>query len=563
MASVLYQTIEALSRDKGIDPEIVVGAVEDAIALATRKYYKTTENMRAELDRESGEIRAYIYKAVVESAEQIEDSVNQISLDEARQLAPDVEAGGEIRFYKPTDVLGRIAAQMAKQVIFQKVREAERDTVFNEYAHRVNEVLTATVKRIEMQDVIFDLGKAEARMPKREQSRLEQFSVGERIRVVLLRVDRAAKGPQVIVSRAAPELVSSLFQSEVPEIYDNTVTIRAIAREAGERTKIAVLSRDKDVDPVGACVGMKGMRVQSIIRELRGEKIDIIEFSEEITTFAERALQPAKVSRVSITDLSEKQLEVIVDDTQLSLAIGKKGQNVRLAAKLLGWKIDIKSEEEKRQEVEQQMGSFAPGVTTAIEEVGELGEAIIQKLVAAGITTVEALADMTPEQLEEIPGIGEKTLEKISVAVRHYFGQYEAGEARPEPKNQAAAAPGEGQTEASAEGQAESQVEAQASEEIDALELNLTQSAAEPASSNPETTGPITDELAEERVAELTETGSMLDDQGAEALAPGHQELSLEPGLEVAPAETVVEGHGEEVPEENTIDRKADEGSGA
>jgi N utilization substance protein A len=229
----------------------------------------------------------------------------------------------------------------------------------------------------------------------------------------------------VIVSRAAPELVQNLFQSEVPEIYDNTVVIRAIAREAGERTKIAVQSRDKDVDPVGACVGMKGMRVQSIIRELRGEKIDIIEFSDEITTFAEKALQPAKVSRVSITDLGEKQLEVIVDDTQLSLAIGKKGQNVRLAAKLLGWKIDIKSEEEKRQEVEQQMQSLAGAPTTPIEQVGELGEGIIQKLVAAGITTVEGLADMTPEQLEEIPGIGEKTLEKISVAVRHYFGQFE------------------------------------------------------------------------------------------------------------------------------------------
>src|SRR6266481_1788968 len=303
MASVLYQSIETLSRDKGIEPEIVVGAVEDAIALATRKYYKTQENMRAELDRESGEIRAYVYKTVVEAPEQLEDPVNQITLDDARALAPEVETGGEIRYYKPTDVLGRIAAQMAKQVIFQKVREAERDTVYKEYAHRLGEVLNATVKRLELQDVIFDLGKAEARMPKREQSRLEQFAIGERVRVVLQRVDRAAKGPQVIVSRAAPGLVQNLFQSEVPEIYDGTVTIRAIAREAGERTKIAVMSRDKDVDPVGACVGMKGMRVQSIIRELRGEKIDIIEFSEEITTFAEKALQPAKVSRVSITDL--------------------------------------------------------------------------------------------------------------------------------------------------------------------------------------------------------------------------------------------------------------------
>jgi N utilization substance protein A len=432
-SSALYQSIELLSREKGIEPEIVVGAVEEAIALATRKFYKTQENMRGELNKETGEITAYVYKTVVATADEVEDPLNQITLEEASELAPGVEVGSEIRMYRDTSPLGRIAAQLAKQVIFQKVREAERDTVFNEYAHREKEVLTATVKRIEGQDVIYDLGKAEARCPKREQSRLEQFSVGERVRVVLLKVDRAAKGPQVIVSRAVPELVQNLFQSEVPEIYDNTVVIRAIAREAGERTKIAVQSRDKDVDPVGACVGMKGMRVQSIIRELRGEKIDIIEFSDEITTFAEKALQPAKVSRVSITDLSDKQLEVIVDDTQLSLAIGKKGQNVRLAAKLLGWKIDIKSEEEKRQEVEQQMQALSGGPSTPIEQVTELGDGIIQKLVTAGITTVEALADMTPEQLEEIPGIGEKTLEKISVAVRHYFGQFEEVEEGHEP----------------------------------------------------------------------------------------------------------------------------------
>jgi N utilization substance protein A len=424
MASLLYQSIELLSQEKSIDPAIVVAAVEEAIALATRKFYKTQENMRGELNKETGEILAYIYKTVVADDDPLEDPLNQITLTQAKELAPDVEVGSEIRLYRDTSPLGRIAAQLAKQVIFQKVREAERETVFNEYAHREKEVLNATVKRIEGQDYIYDLGKAEARCPKREQSRLEQFSIGERVRVVLLKVDRAAKGPQVVVSRAAPELVQNLFQSEVPEIYDGTVVIRAIAREAGERTKIAVQSRDKDVDPVGACVGMKGMRVQSIIRELRGEKIDIIEFSDEITTFAEKALQPAKVSRVSIADLTDKQLEVIVDDTQLSLAIGKKGQNVRLAAKLLGWKIDIKSEEEKRQEVEQQMQDLSGGPSTPIEQVTELSSGMLQKLVAAGITTVEGLADMTPEQLEEIPGIGEKTLEKISFAVRHYFEQY-------------------------------------------------------------------------------------------------------------------------------------------
>jgi N utilization substance protein A len=557
MASVLYQSIEALSRDKGIDPQIVVSAVEDAIALATRKYYKTQENMRAELDRESGEIRAYVYKTVVEAPEQLEDPVNQITLEDARALAPEVETGGEIRYYKPTDVLGRIAAQMAKQVIFQKVREAERDTVYKEYAHRLGEVLNATVKRLELQDVIFDLGKAEARMPKREQSRLEQFAIGERVRVVLQRVDRAAKGPQVIVSRAVPELVQSLFQSEVPEIYDNTVVIRAIAREAGERTKIAVLSRDKDVDPVGACVGMKGMRVQSIIRELRGEKIDIIEFSEEITTFAEKALQPAKVSRVSITDLGEKQIEVIVDDSQLSLAIGKKGQNVRLAAKLLGWKIDIKSEEEKRQEVEQQMQAMSGGPSTPIEQVTELGEQIIQKLVVAGITTVEALADMTPEQLEEIPGIGEKTLEKISLAVRHYFGEYEPGEERPAAGGVLAKSDEEEIEKARAI------EEAQSAEEIDALTLD--QEGEQDAPDTLDGSGLISDDVARVRMEELTESGRDLDEVGAESETPGREDTSEVlashvPNYEIARSETVDEGNVEEASQETRQDPKVDEG---
>jgi transcription termination/antitermination protein NusA len=357
----------------------------------------------------------------------------------------------------------------------------------------------------------------------------------------LLRVDRAAKGPQVIVSRAVPELVQNLFQSEVPEIYDGTVVIRATAREAGERTKIAVMSRDKDVDPVGACVGMKGMRVQSIIRELRGEKIDIIEFSEEITTFAEKALQPAKVSRVSIADLGEKQLEVIVDDTQLSLAIGKKGQNVRLAAKLLGWKIDIKSEEEKRQEVEQQMTGMTGGPTTAIEQVSELGEAIIQKLVAAGITTVEALADMTPEQLEEIPGIGEKTLEKISVAVRHYFGEYEPGEEQA------------GTTPTAEEDQKRLSEEASLDEEIDALTQDLTQEGEDSVSRDG--SGQIFDELAEERLAEITEVGPELEAEGAESLDPGVRDVS----------ERLVEGkphgliHGEPIDEDAVLEGNVEE----
>jgi transcription termination/antitermination protein NusA len=429
MASELYNVIDALSREKGINPEIVVSAVEDAIVVATRKYYKTQENLRAVLDKDTGQIRAYAVKQIVADEDQIEDPNAQITLEEAQAISPEAEVGGELLLEKPTDVLGRIAAQLAKQVIFQKVREAERDTVYNEYISRVNEIVNATVKRQEGPDTIFDIGKAEARMPRKEQSKLESFAPGERVRVVITRVEKATKGPQVIVSRAAPELVTHLFQTEVPEIYDGTVVIRAIAREAGERTKIAVMSKDKDVDAVGACVGMKGMRVQSIIRELRGEKIDIIEYHEESVTFAEKALQPAKVSRVTIVSASEKHLEVIVDDTQLSLAIGKKGQNVRLAAKLLGWKIDIKSEEEKRQEVEQQMTALVGGPTTPIESIPDIGEGVVEKLSAAGITTVESLADMTPEELEAIPGIGPKTVEKISIAVNNYFSSLEAGDA--------------------------------------------------------------------------------------------------------------------------------------
>ncbi len=278
--------------------------------------------------------------------------------------------------------------------------------------------------------------------------------------VVIVRVERASKGPGVVVSRAAPELVQNLFQTEVPEIYDGTVVIRAIAREAGERTKIAVMSKDKDVDAVGACVGMKGMRVQSIIRELRGEKIDIIEYHEDAVTFAEKALQPAKVSRVSVLDSADKHLEVVVDDTQLSLAIGKKGQNVRLAAKLLGWKIDIKSEEEKRQEVELEMSRLVGATSTPLESVPGMGEGIVEKLTAAGVTTVEALADMTPEQLEAIEGIGPKTVEKISLAVNNYFASLEGGEA--------VATEGETVEETPADGQEIPAEEVAATEEIPA-----------------------------------------------------------------------------------------------
>ena len=418
----IFQSIEILSKEKGIDPQIVFDAVKDAMLIAARKHYRTNEDYVADMDPKSGAIKLYSVKKVVET---VEDPAHEMTLSEAHRIDRAAELGGEVKIPKNTDALGRISAQTAKQVIFQKVREAERETVFNEYSGRTGELVNCSIKRVEGPDYILDLGKTEAKLPKKEQSRLESYSVGDRVRCVIKLVDKSSKGPGVVVSRAAPELVMRLFEQEVPEIYDSTVQIRGCAREAGERTKIAVQSRDRDVDSVGACVGMKGMRVQSIIRELRGEKIDIIEFSEDPVVFATHALSPAKVSRISILDPVERHMEVIVDDSQLSLAIGKKGQNVRLAAKLLGWKIDIKSEEEKRQEVENQMAALvAPGAPLSVLLDYALPEGPLEKLVDAGVGTIEKLGTMTPEQLVEL-GVGEEGVRQIQESVNLYYSQFE------------------------------------------------------------------------------------------------------------------------------------------
>ncbi len=419
----IYQSIEILSKEKGIDTQIVLDAVKDAMLAAARKHFHTEEEMIADLDTQTGAIQIYAIRKVVET---VENPDAELTLDQARRIDPTAEVGSQVRIPRPTDLLGRISAQTAKQVILQKVREAERETIYQEYSGRVGELVHCTVKRFEGTDIVVDLGKTEARLPKKEQSRLESFSVGERIRCVIRSVEKTGKNAGLLVSRAAPDLVVRLFEQEVPEIYDNTVVIKGCAREAGERTKIAVHSRDRDVDCVGACVGMKGMRVQSIIRELRGEKIDIIEYSDEPVVFATHALSPAKISRVTVLDAVERHMEVIVDDSQLSLAIGKKGQNVRLCAKLLNWRVDIKSEEEKRQEVESAMAALVvPGAPVSALLDHGLTEKIIEKLVEAGIGTVEMLGSMTPEQLEEIPGIGPKLVERIQVAVNSYYQQFE------------------------------------------------------------------------------------------------------------------------------------------
>ncbi len=374
MATVnpLLQQIDAIAKEKGVDSQIIISAVQDALEAAARKRYKS-EALRARFNQETGQLELYAVKRIIE---EVTDEATQISLAEAQQLyGEEAEVDMEIEFPRPTEDLGRIAAQTAKQVIFQKVREAERENVYAEYSERIGEVLNGMVKRFENGDIIMEMGRVEAQLPRKEQSRAENYNVGDRVRAVVRGVNRSAKGPQIVLSRTDPALLIKLFEQEVPEIYDGTVMIRGAVREAGDRAKVAVYSRERDVDPVGACVGMKGTRVQSIIRELRGEKIDIVEYSDDPVMFVTSALSPAKVQRVSIVDEAERVMEVIVEDKQLSLAIGKKGQNVRLAAKLTGWKIDIKSEEDKRREVEAQFGELeaAPGEESADATASEGG----------------------------------------------------------------------------------------------------------------------------------------------------------------------------------------------
>jgi N utilization substance protein A len=451
MSNPLQQTIEALAKEKGIEPDVVISAIEEAVATASRKYYKTGENLKTRFNTETGQVDLFALKLVVQD---VTNPAVEISIDEARQMyrelygddiADGIEIGDEMEFPKPTEVLGRIAAQTAKQVIFQKVREAERENIFAEYNQRVGDVVNGTIKRFENGDIILEVGRIEAVLPRKEQSRAESYTPGDRVRTVIKGVNRSAKGPQIVLSRTDPALLIKLFEQEVPEIYDGTVVIRGAVREAGDRAKVAVFSRERDVDPVGACVGMKGTRVQSIIRELRGEKIDIVEWSEDPIAFVTNALSPAKTQRVQIVDDREHVMEVVVEDKQLSLAIGKKGQNVRLAAKLTGWRIDIKSEEEKRREVEAQFEGLevAPEAAERVEgtegvEGGAnggataeavaaaplpftlpgVGEKTVRKLVEAGFNSLESVAGASVEQLSEVPGIGEKTAGKILAAAR-------------------------------------------------------------------------------------------------------------------------------------------------
>jgi N utilization substance protein A len=418
----LTDVLKQVAREKDIDMERWISALEDAMASAAKKQHRIKAPVKSKLDPETGTFEAFIVKTV---AEEVEDPLSEWTVEEAQDYQPEAKVGDEIHIPISTEGLGRIAAQSAKQVLYQRIREAEREKIYNEYFGRIGEVLNGTVKRFERGDIVVDLGRTEAAVPRGEQSRHERYSQGERIRAVIVDVHKQPKGPQIILSRTDPRLLVKLFEMEVPEIYDGTVQIKAAVRAPGERAKVAVFSRERDVDPVGACVGMKGSRVQSIIRELRGEKIDIIEFSDDLVTFAQSALAPARITRVSVTHHGEEpHLDVIVEDEQLSLAIGKRGQNVRLAAELLGAKVDIKSETDVKDEV---AGALAKMLQTAMDEdeasrppagfdildAPGVGAKTAGKLVEAGLGTLEAVAQASPETLEAVEGVGPKTARAI------------------------------------------------------------------------------------------------------------------------------------------------------
>ena len=417
MSNEIFQAIEAVGREKGIDVDIIIQAVEDAYAAAAKKHFRTNEELGARLDRETGQVDVFARKRVTED---IADPDLEITTEQAETLALAPNDDGVVEIPKPREELlqlGRIAAQAAKQIIFQKVREAERDNIYREYIGRVGEMINGVVKRFERGNIVIDLGRTEAVLPKKEQSRAERYSQGDRIRAVIVDVDHNAKGPQVIISRTDERLLMKLFEMEVPEIYDGTVIIERAVRDPGDRAKVAVRSKDRDVDPVGACVGMKGSRVQSIIRELRGEKIDIVQYSEDVQTFVSNSLNPAKVNRVQVVDSENKVLEVVVDDEQLSLAIGKKGQNVRLASRLVGWRIDIKSEQEKKREVEAEMERMARDARE-LESLDGVTPKMLEKLQEAGYRSVEIMLEGGVDGLTQIEGIGPKSAERILVAAQ-------------------------------------------------------------------------------------------------------------------------------------------------
>ena len=434
----LNLVLEQVAKDKGIDKSVLVATLEDAMQTAAKKHFGQDRNLEAKYDTEKGVVELFQAVTVVEQITDPIQAVNQLTLDEARKKGMEVEPGDELVFqifYRDEDAaeakaqddqygdilklrtfrhgFGRIAAQTAKQVILQRTRDAERENVYNEYKDRRNEIVTGIARRFERGNIIVDLGRAEAVLPVREQVPRETYRAGDRVQAYVLDVLRESKGPQIILSRASVNLLTKLFEMEVPEIAEGIVVIEAAAREPGGRAKIAVSSRDPDVDPVGACVGMKGSRVQAVVQELRGEKIDIVPWDEDPARFVCAALAPAEVARV-IIDEANHAMEIIVPDDQLSLAIGRHGQNVRLAAQLTGWKLDINSESRVKE-----MRDFA---TRSLGSLPGVNEMLIETLYAHGFRRAKDIAEASPDVLSQIPGIDPARIPEMQEKAKGQMG---------------------------------------------------------------------------------------------------------------------------------------------
>lgn len=425
----LGNIIDQVGKDKGIDKHILIEALESAMLKAAEKRFGPTKVIEAHYQEEMGEIELFLFKTVVE---EVTDPDTEINIDAAQELDPEAILGDSIGVKLDSKEFGRIDAQTAKQIIIQKVREAERNIVYNEYSSKRGEIVTGIVQRFEKGDIIVDLGRAEAVLPKKEQVRREGYRQGERVRGIILEVKTEARGPQVTLSRTHPAFLMKLFQMEVPEIYEGIVEIKGAAREPGDRAKIAVVSHNSDVDPVGACVGVKGSRVQAVVQELKGEKIDIVHWSDEPAIFVKNTLSPAQIARV-ITDDAEHAMEVIVPDDQLSLAIGKKGQNVRLAAKLTGWKIDIRTESESKgakeklspdevlkremQAAGEREAKERAAAVSEIQNALAITEETASALVSAGFTHSENLSEITREELEQIEELDEEAINSVLAGV--------------------------------------------------------------------------------------------------------------------------------------------------
>jgi len=416
----LKRIIEQVSRDKGIEREILIATLEEAMRSAARKKFGHDLDLEVAYNEEYGELEAFQFKEVVA---EVEEPMLQISLDEGRKLDPECEIGDSLGIKLDTETFGRIAAQSAKQVIIQKMKDAEREMIYEDYKDRRGEIINGIVQRLDKGGITVNLGRAEAVIPYREQVPRETYRRGDRIRAYVLEVGRESRGPQIILSRTHPDFLVNLFTLEVPEIAEDIVTIMGAAREPGSRAKIAVTSKDPDIDPVGACVGMKGSRVQSVVQELRGEKIDIIEYNPDPAKYVCNALAPAVISKVVI-DQGNRLMEVIVPDDQLSLAIGKRGQNVRLASKLTEWRIDVKSESKYQKSLKEGYDSLLslPGV----------GDATADNLYKAGFSSAEELASARIDELVAIPGISQQKAEKFIDAAHTYVEDQEEAQVEAE-----------------------------------------------------------------------------------------------------------------------------------